>query len=151
MSPVQSSSENSTVVFLRSGRTLVRESETILQDAGRATPLLQKTVMAQVAATKKWVPLTDIAAVTGEAIARGIYMGDDIPAATLVAGDVVDVPIIAAGAAATFSRDQLVLENALTLDTVVQAAAVDAHRVEDDLARIGLFAEYSVAIDEFEN
>lgn len=148
---VQNSAENSTVPFIRSGVTLAREAETILQDAGRVAPLVQNTLMAQIAATKKWVPFTDETAVDGSAIARGIYVGDDIPAADLVAGDVVDVPIIVAGAAATFTADDLTIENAKTLDTVVDAATVNAHRVEDDLARIGLFAESSVNIDEFEN
>lgn len=149
--PVQSSGNNSTIIFLRSGTTLARNGQTIEQDAVRATPLLKYTVMAQIVATKKWVPLTDVAAVDGSAIARGIYMGDDILAATLVAGDVVDVPIVVAGAAATFTTDMLVLENAYTLDTAVDAGTINEHRIEDDLARIGLFAEDTVDITEFEN
>jgi hypothetical protein len=148
--PVQGSRENTTVPFLRSGPTLVRESETILQDAGRVDPLVPYTLMAQIAATKKWVPFTDEAAVDGTALAKGIYVGDEIAAADLVAGDVVDVPIVVGGAAATFTKDDLVIENAKTLDTVVAAGAIEAHRVEDDLNRIGLFAEDSVDIDEFE-
>lgn len=148
---VQNSSNNTTRELLLSGVTLVKEAETILQDAGRVADLLKNTLMAQVAATKKWVPLTDIALLTGEAIARGIYVGDDIAAADLVAGDVVDVPIVVGGAAATIATDLLVIENALTLDTIVQVGAIDVHRVEDDLARIGLFAEATVNIDEFEN
>jgi hypothetical protein len=148
---VQNRGDNSNIPFISSGVSLVKEAETILQDAARVNPLVKKTVMAQIAASKKWVPLTDLAATDGSAIARGVYMGDDIPAADLVAGDVVDVPILVGGGAATLVREDIVLENALTLDDVLQAATINEHRVEDDLNRIGLFPEYTVSIDELEN
>jgi hypothetical protein len=148
---VQNSADRQNKPFFLSGNTLGREAETIEQDVARVDPLLRNTAMAQIAASKKWVPFTDETLLTGEAIVRGIYRGDDIPAADLVAGDVTDVPIVVGGAAATFDTEQLVIENAKTLNTVVAAGTVNAHRVEDDLNRIGLFAESTVDIDEFEN
>lgn len=148
---VQSAQDVANVPFLLSGNTLVKESETLFTDAGRTTPLVRRTLMAQIAATLKWVPFTDETATDGTAIAKGIYMGDDITAAAIAAADVVDLPIAVGGAAATFDSAQLVIENSKLLTTVVDAAAVSAHIVSDDLASIGLFAEATVDITAFEN
>lgn len=138
--------------FILSGQSLSKDNETILQDAGRATPLARFTVMARIAASLKWVPLTDVTAVDGTAIARGIYLGDDIAAADLVAGDVVGAPILVGGGC-TVDTQQLVLENSVTLADVVVAAvaAVGTHVVEDDLAAFGIFVESTLDIDELEN
>jgi hypothetical protein len=73
--------------------------------------------MGKVAATGKWVPFTDETATDGSAVPQGIYMGDDIPAADIVAGDVEDVPILVHGM--KFNEDKLVIENSKTLDTIV--------------------------------
>ena len=137
--------------FWLSGRLIYRDNETILTNAGRTTPLKQFTLMAQVVATGKWVPLTDVTATTGAAIAKGVYVGDDITAAALVAGDVTGCPIVVGGDLSTFDGGQLIIENSVTLATVVGATTVTAHRVSDDLARIGLYAESVVDIENFEN
>jgi hypothetical protein len=137
----------------------VRDNETLLTDGARATVLKRGTVMAQVAASKKWVPLTDIAAVTtGAAVARGILLSEDVTAAALVAGDVTGQVILVGGAAVTLDAQQVVLENSLTLNTVVSddpAGAdndvVNVRRIEDDLARIGLFVENTIDISKLEN
>jgi hypothetical protein len=130
-----------------------------LTDGARAAVLKKYTVMAQVAASKKWVPLTDVTIEdTGAGVARGIFMGDDVTAAALVAGDVVGQLILVGGAAATVDSQQLVLENSVTLDTVVSDdsagadnGVVNVRRVEDDLARIGIFVESTIDIDKLEN
>ena len=153
---VQNRTDFTNYVFVRSGSTFTRENETILQDAARATPLLKFTVMAQIAATKKWVPLTDVAALDGTNTARGIYVGEDITAAALVAGDVTVCPILV-GFGCTVDRQLIVLENALTLDSVcsddsagADNGPVNVRRVEDDLVRVGIFAEYTFDIDRHE-
>jgi hypothetical protein len=144
--------------FFLSGRLIHRDNETVKQDAGRTTPLKRYTLMAQVAATGKWVPLTDVAALDGSNTARGIYVGDDISAAALVAGDVTACPIVVGGDLSTFDGAQLVLENSLTLASVcsddpagADNGAVNVRRISDDLARIGLYAESAVDIENFEN
>lgn len=145
--------------FFLGGSTMARDAETILTNAGRVTPLVFGTVMAQVASSKKWVPLTDVAAsATGENVARGIYVGDDITAAALVAGDVTNCPIVVGGVGVTVDAQQLVLENSLTIDSVVSDdpagadnAAVCARRIEDDLRRIGIFVESTIDIMALEN
>lgn len=153
---VQNRTDFTNYPFIRSGVTLTRENETILQDAGRTTPLLKNTVMAQVAASKKWVPLTDVAALTGANTARGVYIGEDITAAALVAGDVAVCPILV-GFGCTVDRQLIVLENSLTLDSVcsddpagADNGVVNVRRIEDDLARAGIFMEYTFDIDRHE-
>lgn len=137
--------------FIREGDSRVKDNETLLQDAGRAADLKQFTVMGKVAASGKWVPLTDLAAVDGTAIARGIYLGDDVATADLVAGD-VEGALILVGGNCTVDSSLLVFENALTLASVRDTADLgDACVVEDDLARFGIFTESVIDIDELEN
>ena len=148
---VQARIDIDTTPFVLSGLTLAKDNETILQDAGRTEPLVTRTLMAQVAATKKWVPFTDETATDGTAIAKGVFMGDDIAAADLVAGDVTGVLVLVGGGAATIAADKPVIEASKTLDTVVGSGTLDEHRVEDDLNRIGLYAESTVDISNYEN
>jgi hypothetical protein len=146
---VQARADQQNFPFVLTGEALTR-TETLLTDAGRTTPLVFGTLMAKIAATGKWVPFTDETAVDGTAIARGIFCGDDVAAADLVAGDVVDQPIYEGGCF-TFDTQQLVIENSKLLTTVVDAGAVSAHTVQDDLEKFGMFAEQTVDIDELEN
>jgi hypothetical protein len=147
---VQARRDNITVPFLRDGSvSYVREAETFLTDGGRAVPLVKYTLVAQISATKKWVPFTDETATNGTATAKGIYMGDDIPAADLVAGDVADRPVLVGGLV-SIDNAQLTIENSKTLDTVVGGATTENRRVEDDLNKVGIFVETTVDIDELE-
>lgn len=97
------------------------DNAVLLQDAGRTTPLAPYTLMAQIAASGKWVPWTSATATNGAAIPAGIFLPSDIQgeitAAQLVAGDVKDVSILTFGA--QFDKAKLVIENSLTLATVV--------------------------------
>lgn len=145
---------NSIVLF---GEPLHKDSEVIKQDAGRATPLAFGTIMAQVAATRKWVPLTDVAALDGTNTARGIYLGEAIPAAGIVAGDVV-APIAVAGISLILDASQIVLENGLTLNSVcsddpagADNGVVNVRRIEDDLFRIGIFTKGTYDVMNYEN
>lgn len=147
---VQADTNNSTVPFVLSGISLVSEAETILTDAGRSTPLVFGTLMAKVAASQKWVPFTDETAVDGSAIPQGIYMGGSIAAADLVAGDVVDVPILEGGAL-TIDVQQLVIENSKLLTTVITVGTTDLRTVRDHLMAKGIFTESTVDITGFEN
>lgn len=147
---VQVRRDNTTVPFLRDGSvSYVRESEILLQDAGRSGDIVKHTLMAQISATKKWATFTDETATNGTALVKGIYLGDDITEAAIKAGDVVDLPILVGGLV-TIDKAQITIENSKTLDTVVGGAAVDNHRVEDDLNRIGIFVETTVDIDVLE-
>ncbi len=153
--PVQVSSNNTSVPFIRSGFSLVKESETLLQDAGRSVALLFGTVMAKIAATGKWVPLTSLTTTTGASVAQGIFIGEDIAAADLVAGDVVNQPILTGGAC-TVDENQVVMdEGTLDIDDVFSASdATNVYyvvTVRDLLAQRGIYLEDTIDIDEFEN
>lgn len=150
MSSVQNRGDISTVPFIRFGTALSKFSQTLKQDAGRATPLKNNTVMAKVAATQKWVPLTNPAATDGSSIPQGIYQGPDIPAATIVAGDVTELDIVVGGPI-TVDAEQLILENSLTLNSVITVGTTDLRTVEDHLANRGIFVENTTNFDEFEN
>lgn len=154
---VQDRRNNTNFPFIRSGVSVVKDGQTLLTDAGRTTPLAPYTVMARVSASRKWVPLTDVtAAATGENVARGIYMGDSITAAAIVAGDVTGLNILVGGCC-TVDAGQLVFENSLALTTAVSDdpagadnGVVHSRIIEDDLARVGIFAESTENIDILE-
>lgn len=147
---VQVSTNNSSVPFIRFGDSLYRDSETLLQDAGRTADLVCGTLMAKVAASQKWVPFTDETATDGTAIPQGIYLGADIASADIVAGDVTDLPILV-GSNVLIDEDQLVIENSKTVNTVITVGTTDLRTVMDHLAGRGIFLEETVDITEFEN
>jgi len=119
----------------------------ILTDGGRSTPLLSRTLMAQIAATGKFVPYTDETAVDGTALPAGIYDPEgslgDIPAADIVAGDIVDVPIIIFGA--LFDDEKLIIENSLTLGTIIAAGTVQAQTVAEALIKRDLVPQSTIS------
>ena len=148
--PVQVSLNNSNTPFVLSGSALSRDDQVLLTDAGRTTVLAQFTLLAKVAATQKWVPFTSEVATDGTAIVQGIYIGDDIAAADIVAGDIADLNVLLGGAI-TVDVDQLAIENSKTLDTVVTVGTTDLRTVRDHLANRGIFVENTVDISSFEN
>ena len=86
---------------------------------------------------------------TGVDLPQGIYMGDAITAATLVAADVVDLPILLRGA--MFDEDKLVLENSLDLDDVVGAGDPGAKTIRDILIDRNLVPTTTSTINAAEN
>lgn len=146
---IQAETDNTNVAFIRSGDSLVR-NDTIAQDAGRSAPLVYGTLMAKVAASEKWTPFIDETATDGTAIPQGIYLGQAITAAALVAGDVVD-SLILVGSACTIDTNQLVIENSKTLATVITVGTTDLRTVRDQMANRGIFVEDTVDISSFEN
>lgn len=147
---VQVTTQNDTRDFILGLAALSKDQETIIQDAGRSAVLSFGTVMAKISASQKWTPLTSLTAVDGSAVPQGIYVGPDIAAADLVAGDVVDVPILVGNA--VVDENQVVLENSLTLDDVfVSSDATNVYfevTVRDLLAMRSIFVESSVDITE---
>lgn len=146
---VQVSINNKILAFILAGLAVSRTDAVITQDAGRTTPLLFGTLMSKTAATQEWVPFIDETDVTGAALPQGIYIGADIAAADLVAGDVTDTSILVGSA--VVDLNQIVIENSKTLDTVIGATTVEARTVRDQLAYRGIFAEDTVTISNFEN
>ena len=151
---VQARLNNSSVPFIRFAYPGALEQLAIIaQDAGRSAVLAFGTLMAKIAATQKWVPFTDETAVDGSAVPAGIYVGPDIAAADIVAGDVSENQILVG--AAFIDLNQLVIENSKTLDTVIDATGgadnIVIQTVRDFLANRGIFVEDTVDISAFEN
>lgn len=153
---VQSKTDIANFPFVLSGEPQLKDTQTLLTDGSRSAVLAKYTVMAQVAASRKWVPLTDVAALNGANTARGIFLGDDVTAAALVAGDVTN-QLILVGGPCTVDAQQIVFENSLTLNSVcsddpagADNGAVNVRRIEDDLVRVGIFVEDTIDIDVYE-
>lgn len=138
--------------FILSGTSLVRENETIKQDAARVTDLEPYTIMGRIVGEDKWIAFDDETAEDGSAWELGIYLGGKIAAADIVAGDVDGAPILAGGDC-TVDTEQLVIENGKTLDTVIKASANTpvVTTVRGRLSDIGIFTESTVDTAGFEN
>ncbi|MCK5127573.1 MAG: hypothetical protein KAR42_15055 [candidate division Zixibacteria bacterium] len=146
---VQAETDNTNVAFIRTGFSLVKNS-TIAQDGSRSAVLAYGTLMAKVSATQLWTPFIDETATDGTAIPQGIYLGQEIAAATLVAGNVVD-SLILVGGALTIDVNQLVIENSKVLTTVITVGTTDLRTVRDHMANRGIFVESTIDISSFEN
>lgn len=114
----------SSAPLILGGVGIKKSGQTILTDGSRTATLYRNTVMAKVTASGKWVPWTDIDAVNGAAYPRGIYVGPDITAAALAAGDVTGCDILVGGAGCLVDKNLLVFENSLSLTTHVDLAAL---------------------------
>jgi hypothetical protein len=146
---VQNRTDLTNIAFLREGSALVKEAEVLAQDAGRTGDMVFGTVMAQNPTTKKWVSLTAVTLDTGEQLPQGILMRE-ITEAAIQAGDVADTPILVRGE--VIDRGQVVLENSLTLDSVITSANLPLNvTVESWLATNNIYVEYTTDIDGFEN
>jgi hypothetical protein len=142
--------DNTTVPFIKSGLTYVRNG-VIAQDAARTADLLNNTVMAYNATNQNWVPMTVLNDTEGESVPRGIYQGDDIPAADLVDGDIEDAAILIGGCCTVDEALIVYDEDTLNGESIVNPANIEARTIRDALAQIGIFIEDTVDISEFEN
>lgn len=133
--------QNSSIPFWYDGTLYCNNaSETLFKDATRTAVLAKYTVLARIAATGKLVPLADVTAVDGTAIPYGIYIGEDIPAATIAAADVTGLSVLTGGCA-VIDEDQIVLENSYTLLTPIIAATPDVFTttIGQELSKLGFF------------
>jgi hypothetical protein len=148
---VQARQDNTNKTLIKSGETYVRNAD-IKQNAGRTTPLLPYTVMALNATSRLWVPFTSLVATNGESVPRGIYMGDTILAADLVAGNVEDKPILMGGCC-TIDENMIVWDDdTLNEDSIVNPTNIEARTAREALAQAsGIFFEDTIDISEFEN
>jgi hypothetical protein len=135
--------------FILNDDSLTKEAETVVQDAGRGTADMERnTLMSYDPATGKWSPFIDETETDGTQIPMGILQSK-ILAADIVAGDVVDVPILVGNA--VIDQNQLVIEASKTLATVVNVPVGLNKTVEELLRWIGIFCADTIAIEEFEN
>ena len=122
----------------------------IAQDAGRTAVLAFGTLLAKVAASGKYTPFINEAAVDGTALPVAIYLGPEISAADLVAGDIEDV-VALLGGNVKIDQDRVVIEAAKTFATVIGAATIHAKTVEDVLSDRGIFLGTAEDSTSFEN
>lgn len=146
---VQTRQDNVNFPFIRAGTTYTKESQTVVQDAGRSGAMAKNTVMAYDPATSKWNSFTDETATDGTQFPRGILLAT-LSEAEIKAGDVVNVPILVGGCC-TVDLDLLVIENSKTLATVINVPAGLNTTVELELRKLGIFVEAGIAVDRLEN
>lgn len=141
MTVLQATETQNTEGFWLRGDYDVKDDLTILTDGGRAIPLAKYTLMAQIVATLKLVPMISLVLTTGASIPYGIFLGEDIPAADLVAGDVTDQQIAVLGEPADFDIEKLVFDQGtLDIDDIIDTGTVQAATVRKKLADIGFNA-----------
>jgi len=98
-----------------------------------------------VTADGDYVPL-DPDDLLGGADVAGIYIGDAVTAAKIVAGDVSNSPVLVGGKC-TIDDDMLVFENSLTLASVMP----DGKSVREALEDLGIFPESTLDIDSHQS
>ena len=140
--------------FIMSGQAFSVEG-TIIQNSGRGTAILKKyTVLAKIASSGKYTPFVSLTTTTGASVPCAVYLGEDIPAADLVAGDVTDLPILIGGTAQV-DTDQLVFDGGtLSLASVITGAAANPYFVttaEDCLGMFGIYDANTVNVTAYEN
>ncbi len=151
---VQVRLDNTTCDLILSGNSFARNGN-IAQNAQRTTPLLHGTVLAEVVATPGvYTPFVALNLGTGASVPSAIYLGDDIPAADLVAGVIEDVPILQGGNCTVDESLVIFDDGTLDADSIIPAAAANPYFVINArkcLALFGMFLELTVAISEHEN
>ena len=114
---VQARKDHDPSSFIVKGVGIYTTSAVIAQDGSRSEPLLSKTLLARKSADAKMTPWINEAATDGTAIPAGIYMGSDIAAADLGAGDIENVVVLLSDA--WFDEEKLVIENSKSLNQVI--------------------------------
>ena len=112
---------------------------------GAANFIVGDKIALAVAADGDYVPLA-IDGVGGAGRVAGIYMGEDIPVATIVAGDVANNSLLLGGVC-TFTKGTAVVDGGGAVTDILPSGLT----VEEELARLGIFLEDTVNISTFEN
>jgi hypothetical protein len=149
---VQTRSNNDTVPFILGGQSLIKKG-TIVQNGARATVLKKYTVMAQLVSGGKYTPFVALNATTGASVPTAIYMGDDIAAADLVAGDIEDVDILVGGGCLV-DKNQVVFDDGALSNASVVIAIASAFwtmTAEKCLGLFGIYQQDTIDISEIEN
>jgi hypothetical protein len=145
---VQNRVDNVNKPFILTGDGVTKRA-TVAQDAGRTADMERNTVMAYDPTNANWVPWTDETATDGTQYPKGILLAT-LATAEIVAADVEDVPILV-GKDITVDQDQLVIENSLTLATIVNIPAGFNTSCEDLLRYTGIWMQDTIDIDDLEN
>jgi len=155
---LQNSAVNKTFALILSEDAKILPFETLLTDAARTVVLASGTIMSQVASTKKWVPWlnANLADTTGLQYPLGVYIGPDVTAAALAAGDVTEAPILVGDAVLdinllVFDKGSTGAGTANTIDVIPTVPTSLALRGEAILNMKGIFVTGTQAADLPEN
>jgi len=122
--------------FILRGKPKIRHDGVLAQHAGRSGDIVPFTLMGKIAATGKLQTYVNAAAGDGTAIPQVIYIGPTILEADIQAGDVEGLIVLERDA--EFDESLLVIENSLTLDTVITVGTTDLRTVRDYLMNLNL-------------
>ena len=143
---VQGTRNNVNKPFIVGGQGYVKRG-TVAQIPGRGTTAMAiHTLMGYNPSTKKWVPYTNVSATDGTQRPCGILM-QSLTAASLVAGDVTDVAILIGNA--VIDDGLLVLENSVTLASIITVPTNVAITVEDAMRQAGIYCASTIDITEY--
>lgn len=124
--------------FILGGSGNFKDDQTIQQDAGRGSAdMLQNTVMVIDAADLKLKPMTVLTDVTSESNPVGLLMAT-IDAADIVAGDVTNQKLLVGGNIQV-DEDKIVLENSLTLASLITVPTGAQKTIRQALQDLGIF------------
>ena len=149
---VQTRVNNDTTPFVLGCQSLIKKG-VIAQNGARTTVLKKYTVLAQVASTGKYTPYVSGTTTTGASVPTAIYMGDDIAAADLVAGDIEDVDILVGGGCLV-DKNQVVFDDGTLTNASVVIAIANAFwtlTAEKCLGLFGIYQQDTIDISEIEN
>lgn len=149
---VQVRQNNDTVPFIMAGQSLIKKG-TIAQNGARATVLKKYTVLGQLVSGGKYTPFVALNATTGASVPTAIYMGDDIAAADLVAGDIADVDILVGGGCLV-DKNQVVFDGGTLSNASVVIAIASAFwtlTAEKCLGLFGIYQQDTIDISAIEN
>ena len=149
---VQTRVNNDTTPFILGGQSLIKKG-VIAQNGARTTVLKKYTVLAQVASTGKYTPYVSASQITGASVPSAIYLGDDIAAADLVAGDIEDVDILVGGGCLV-DKNQVVFDDGTLSNASVVIAIANAFwtlTAEKCLGLFGIYQQDTIDISEIEN
>jgi hypothetical protein len=149
---VQTRVNNDTTPFILGGQSLIKKG-TIAKNVSRTTVLKKYTVLAQLVSGGKYTPFVALNATTGASVPTAIYMGDDIAAADLAAGDIEDVDILVGGGCLV-DKNQVVYDDGTLSNASVVIAIASAFwtmTAEKCLGLFGIYQQDTIDISEIEN
>ena len=147
---LQSAQNNITHPFKLDGDFFVSDNEVIADIDARSGALVPYTLMAYNPTNDEWVPWTVASGIDGTQYPSGILMAT-YTEAEIQAGPITDVPIIVGGRGAVIDLSQLVIENSLTLATIITVPTNNAQNAEQHLRSLGIFVQVTTPRSNFQN
>lgn len=124
--------------FILGGQGNYKDDLTIEQDAGRgAADMVIYTVMVKDATTAKLKPMTSLTDVTSESSPVGL-LWQTVDAAGIVAGDVTNQKLLVGGNIQV-DEDKIIIENSLTLASLITVPAGNQRTIRQALQDLGIF------------